>query len=323
MRDGLGRLIQYLRISITDRCNLRCVYCMPAAGVPALKHAEILRYEEIVRLAGILAPLGVKHLRLTGGEPMTRRGCLDLVRALRGVPGVESVAMTSNGILLDGQIAAAAEAGLTALNLSLDTLNPDTYRSLTRGGELGTVLRTLSQAVEAGIRTKLNAIPLRGVNGEELPALAALARDQPVCVRFIELMPMGCARDLAPIPAAEVRERLEAAFGPLRPDGASHGHGPAVYVRPEGFQGSLGFISALSHTFCARCNRVRLTADGSLKLCLNHTKGLDLRALLRAGASDGELEAAICAAVAEKPAGHNFREAPADREARRMNEIGG
>ncbi|MBR1496478.1 MAG: GTP 3',8-cyclase MoaA [Oscillospiraceae bacterium] len=323
MRDGLGRSIDYLRISITDRCDLRCVYCMPAAGVPALEHAEILRYEEILRLVRILAPLGVKHLRLTGGEPMTRRGCLDLIRELRKVPGVESVAMTSNGILLADQIGEAKAAGLTALNLSLDTLNPDTYRRLTRGGDVGTVLRTLSRAAEAGIQTKLNAIPLRGVNVEELPSLAALARENPICVRFIELMPLGCARDLTPVPTVEVMEHLEAAYGPLCPDDAVRGHGPAVYVRPEGFQGSLGFISALSHEFCGHCNRVRLTADGSFKLCLNHTKGTDLRALLRSGASDGEVEAAIRSALAEKPARHNFREALADREARRMNEIGG
>ena len=323
MTDRLGRSIDYLRISVTDRCNLRCAYCMPSGGVPALRHGEILRYEEILRVVRILSKHGIRHLRITGGEPMARRGCLDLVRSLRGIPGILSVAMTSNGALLDGRIGEAAEAGLTGLNLSLDTLNRETYAALTRGGDVEAVKRTLEQAVAHGIPTKLNAIPMRGINEGELTELAGLAKRLPVCVRFIELMPIGCAGDLVPIPLPEVVARLTEAFGPLPEDTAVHGKGPAAYVRPEGFQGSVGFISALSHEFCERCNRVRLTADGMLKLCLNHARGLDLREMLRSGAPDGEIESAMCAAIAEKPARHNFQERIADRERRRMNEIGG
>ncbi len=323
MIDNCGRNIEYLRISVTDRCDLRCVYCMPEGGVGALRHEDILSFEEIARLTRLTAGLGLRHVRLTGGEPMARRGCLDLVRAISAIPGVESVSMTSNGILLRDRVAEAKAAGLSALNLSLDTLDPDVYARLTRGGDVAAVRATLEQALAAGLKVKLNAVPVRGFNEDALTELAALAKDAPLCVRFIELMPIGCARELEPVPQDEVRARMEAAFGPLEPDGAAHGHGPAEYVRPRGFVGSIGFIGALSHEFCDRCNRVRLTADGRLKLCLNHTKGLDLRAPLRGGADDAELERLIRGAIADKPARHAFCEQIDDREQRRMNEIGG
>lgn len=323
MRDGLGRTIDYLRISVTDRCNLRCVYCMPESGVSALRHEDILRDEEIVRLARVAAGLGIRHIRLTGGEPMVRHGCLELVRELCALPGIESVSMTSNGLLLCDHVAQARDAGLTALNLSLDTLDAGLYARMTRGGDVGRALRTLEQAVAAGMNVKVNAVPVRGFNDGAPVELAALAKDLPICVRFIELMPIGCARGLEPVPCDEVARRLTEAFGELSPDGEAHGHGPARYVRAEGFTGSIGFISALSHEFCSSCNRVRLTADGRLKLCLNHTRGVDLRALLRGGADDGALAEAVRAAITGKPESHGFYGNISDREARRMNEIGG
>lgn len=323
MVDGIGRTIEYLRISLTDRCNLRCVYCMPEDGVPTLPHGEILRYEELLRLVRVLAGLGVKHLRLTGGEPTVRRGWLDFAAKLHGIPGVESVAMTSNGVLLCDRMDEVKRAGLDALNLSLDTLDADSCARMTRGGSPEPVLRTLEQALAAGLRVKINAVPVRGYNEEQIPALAALAKDRPICVRFIELMPIGCARGLQSVGQDEVLRRLTEAFGPLAPDDAVHGHGPAVYYRPAGFVGSVGVIGALSHAFCASCNRVRLTADGQLKLCLNHALGLDLRALLRGGADDEAIRSAILDAVARKPASHGFDASIGDREERRMNEIGG
>ena len=323
MIDGLGRTIEYLRISVTDRCDLRCVYCMPECGVPALSHDDILRYEEIERIVTAMARLGVKHLRVTGGEPMTRRGCLDLIAGLRAIPGIESVAMTSNGTLLRGRIDEAKAAGLSSLNISLDTLQPDIYKKITRGGKLDEVLETLEEALRSELPLKLNVVPLRGWNESELVSLARLAQDRPLCVRFIELMPLGCARELEPVPQDELLAMLEEAFGPLHPDGTPRGHGPARYWKPAGFVGSLGMISALSHEFCGDCNRVRLTADGQLKLCLNHVAELDLRGLLRCGADDRELEKAICAAIAGKPARHGFLNEIGDREERSMNEIGG
>lgn len=323
MLDDCGRRIDYLRISITDRCNLRCVYCMPEGGVSTLRHSDILTYEEILRLTGLLTRLGVRHLRVTGGEPMARRGCLDLVRRLHGLRGVETIAMTTNALLLRGRVAEARAAGLDALNISLDTLDPATYAAMTRGGRVEDVLSVIDDAVSLGMRVKVNAVPVRGMNDHQLAALAALARDREIHVRFIELMPVGCGAGLSPVPSDEVLKRMEAAFGPLAPDTARHGFGPARYVRPEGFAGSIGVISPMSHEFCDTCNRVRLTADGYLKLCLNHQAGLDVRALLREGADDAALLEALRAAIARKPSRHGFLEEIGDREERRMNEIGG
>ena len=323
MLDDCGRRIDYLRISITDRCNLRCVYCMPEGGVSTLRHSDILTYEEILRLTGLLTRLGVRHLRVTGGEPMARRGCLDLVQRLHGLRGVETIAMTTNALLLRGRVAEAREAGLDALNISLDTLDPATYAAMTRGGRVEDVLSVIDDAVSLGMRVKVNAVPVRGMNDHQLAALAALARDREIHVRFIELMPVGCGAGLSPVPSDEVLKRMEAAFGPLAPDTARHGFGPARYVRPEGFAGSIGVISPMSHEFCDTCNRVRLTADGYLKLCLNHQAGLDVRALLREGADDAVLLEALRAAIARKPSRHGFLEEIGDREERRMNEIGG
>ena len=323
MLDDCGRRIDYLRISITDRCNLRCVYCMPDGGVSTLRHSDIRTYEEILRLTGLLTRLGVRHLRVTGGEPMARRGCLDLVRRLHGLHGVETIAMTTNALLLRGRVAEAREAGLDALNISLDTLDPATYAAMTRGGRVEDVFSVIDDAVSLGMRVKVNAVPVRGMNDHQLAALAALARDREIHVRFIELMPVGCGAGLSPVPSDEVLARMEAAFGPLAPDTARHGFGPARYVRPEGFAGSIGVISPMSHEFCDTCNRVRLTADGYLKLCLNHQAGLDVRALLREGADDAALLEALRAAIARKPSRHGFLEEIGDREERRMNEIGG
>ena len=323
MLDDCGRRIDYLRISITDRCNLRCVYCMPEGGVSTLRHSDILTYEEILRLTGLLTRLGVRHLRVTGGEPMARRGCLDLVQRLHGLRGVETIAMTTNALLLRGRVAEARAAGLDALNISLDTLDPATYAAMTRGGRVEDVLSVIDDAVSLGMRVKVNAVPVRGMNDHQLAALATLARDREIHVRFIELMPVGCGAGLSPVPSDEVLKRMEAAFGPLAPDTARHGFGPARYVRPEGFAGSIGVISPMSHEFCDTCNRVRLTADGYLKLCLNHQAGLDVRALLREGADDEALLEALRAAIARKPSRHGFLEEIGDREERRMNEIGG
>ena len=322
MKDRLGRNIEYLRVSITDRCNLRCLYCMPEAGAEALRPDELLTFGEIQRAVACLARLGIRAVRLTGGEPMARPGCLALVEMLKAVPGIDRVAMTTNGLLLKDRVAQAARAGLDALNISLDALDPDVYRRMSRGGDVGDALATLRQAVACGLRVGVNAVPVRGLNDGELEALAALARSLPVDVRFIELMPVGCGRGLEGLPNDAVAARLERAFGPLAPSEES-GPGPAVYYRPEGFQGRVGFISALGHEFCDRCNRVRLTPEGRLKLCLNHRAGLDVRAMLRGGAGDDALACAMGEAIWNKPARHGFAEAISDREFRGMNQFGG
>ena len=323
MIDGCGRSIDYVRISVTDRCNLRCVYCMPDGGVQSLSHGDILSFEEIVRCVRALVKLGVRHVRVTGGEPMVRRGCLELIEQIHAIEGIETISMTTNGLLLAGRVAEAHAAGLDSLNISLDTLNPERYAHITRGGRVEDVISVVDEAQRLGMRVKINAVPVRGLNDGDLVELARLAKDRPIHVRFIELMPVGCGAGMSPIPCEEVLGMMREAFGELRADDQAHGFGPARYVRPEGFAGSIGVIGALTHEFCDQCNRVRLTADGYFKLCLGHSAGIDVRALLRGGADDQAIASALSQAILRKPQRHGFEENPADREQRRMNQIGG
>lgn len=323
MKDLKGRNIEYVRISVTDRCNLRCIYCMSREGVNYLPHEDLLSYQEIIRVVHCMTALGLKSVRLTGGEPMARRGCLDLVRMLGEIDGVERISMTTNGILMRGSMLRAVQAGLNALNISVDSLDPVIFSQITRGGDVRDVLASIDEALEAGLKVKINSVPISGCNEEGLEKVAALAQKLPVDVRFIELMPVGYGAMLQYIPADTVKKRIEAFFGPLEPDSQRHGDGPAVYYKPSGFKGSIGFIGAVSHEFCDRCNRVRMTPEGLLKLCLNHLKGLDLRELLRSGISDEMLTEHIREAVRNKPANHGFNEPVKDRETRSMNQIGG
>ena len=267
MYDRYQRKIEYVRISLTDRCNLRCRYCMPEDGVEKLRHEDILRFDEIVRIVRALASLGVRKVRLTGGEPLIRRNVVELVREIRSVPGIESVALTTNGVLLADMAAELVRAGLTGVNISLDTLKAASFTELTRRPFFARVEDGIEAIAATGLRdVKFNCVPIAGVNEEELPKLVALfTRERPWKFRFIELMPIGCAYEagLRGLPMAEVRSILEAAFGPLRPVLPERGvHGPAVYYQAAGFAGQVGFIDAMEHQFCSSCNRVRLTAEG-------------------------------------------------------------
>ena len=329
MIDQYQRKIEYVRISLTDRCNLRCRYCMPAAGIEKLRHEDILTFAEILRIVQALAALGVRKVRLTGGEPLVRRGIVELVRAIRAVPGIEQVVLTTNGVLLAELAEPLVAAGLSGVNISLDTLRPDVFASITR--------RPLYPQVEEGIaklralgmeNIKFNCVPIAGVNEEEIPALVALAREQVVKVRFIELMPIGCAYEVGyqGVAMAKVRSLIERAYGPLKPAGLKAGtvNGPAVYYRLAGFKGEVGFIDAMEHKFCASCNRVRLTAEGFLKLCLNAKTGLDIRQLLRSGISDDNLRLAVQQAIYHKPEEHFFDDKHnAARDSRAMVQVGG
>ena len=324
MLDALGRNIRYLRISVTDRCNLRCRYCMPAEGVAWVDHTAILTYEQVVRLTGLFAALGVDKVRLTGGEPLVRRGLDRLVAGIKAVAGIKGVYLTTNGLLLAGQLPGLLAAGLDGVNLSLDTLDRSQYASLTRRDELPRALEGLEAALAApGLRVKVNCVPC-GENDRQLVPLAALARDRALSVRFIELMPIGLGSALPRRTEEEVLTMLEQAFGPALPCSQEGDGGPGRYVTFPGFQGKVGFISAVSHQFCQSCNRVRLTAAGFLKTCLQYDCGVDLKALLDAGADNGALTAAIRRAIAQKPEGHHFGQAPTRRdEGRNINQIGG
>ncbi|MBM3188500.1 MAG: GTP 3',8-cyclase MoaA [Chloroflexi bacterium] len=312
-RDGSAyhRAISYLRVSITDRCNLRCAYCMPEEGVASLAHEEILRYEEIARLVRVAAELGISHVRVTGGEPLVRRGVEGLIAMIAAVPGIEEVSMTTNGTLLAGMAEGLARAGLRRVNVSLDTLRPERYRSLTRGGRLDDVLRGLEAARHAGLEPiKVNAVVMRGANDDEIGDLAQRTVDDAWHVRFIELMPLGeiSGRALSEyVSSDEIKRRVEERYGELEPAQVV-GNGPARYWRIPGAAGTLGFISAISEHFCARCNRLRLTSDGKLMPCLFSDLEFDLRTPLRSGATDEELRAIFLAAIRAKPDRHHLAE---------------
>ena len=325
MRDGQNREIRYIRVSVTDRCNLRCVYCMPPQGVEWLPHENILTYEEIGRICRILAEMGVDTVRLTGGEPLVRRGLEELVALLKATPGIRRVNLTTNGLLLARQLPALLSAGLDGVNISLDTLDQGQFAALTRRGDLfrvDQVLQGLEAALAApGLEVKLNCVPM-GYNDDQLVPLALLARERPLAVRFIEMMPIGLGAHMEGRSEAWVRARLEEVLGPLTPWEGEAGSGPARYVTAPGFAGRLGFISAVSHQFCQSCNRVRLTASGFFKTCLQYDRGVELRPLL--SGPDGALQAAMAAALAQKPAGHCFAQREVEGgEGRIMNQIGG
>jgi len=327
-RDSLSRPINYLRVSVTDRCNLRCVYCMPAEGVsPKFAHDNILSYEEIARVVEAAANLGISKIRLTGGEPLVRLGIVDLVELISGVPGIDDISMTTNGILLPRYAEALKIAGLHRVNISLDTLQPDRFQRITRLGKLADVLAGIEAAGQAGLRpVKLNNVVMRGMNDDEVVDFARLTLDRAWHVRFIEVMPVGATAGLAEmehVPMSEARGRIEDALGSLAPAGNDgKGNGPARYYRLPNALGTVGFISAVSEHFCFNCNRLRLTADGKLRPCLLSDQEIDLRAALRQGADLGELQTLLRTAIERKPAGHQLAEhgAPVNRQ---MSQIGG
>lgn len=315
MIDGEGRRIEYLRLSVTDRCNCRCAYCMPAGGVPMLGHADILSFEELAAVARAAAELGVRKVRLTGGEPLARRGVVDLVRMVAAVPGVDEVAMTTNATLLAPVAGALREAGLSRLNVSLDTLRPDRYAKITRCGRLEDALAGLAAAREAGFsRTKVNCVLMGGVNDDEVADLAGLARNEAVDVRFIELMPIGPAAGWPRASFVAADAVLDALPG-LELLGRD---GVAELYRMPGWAGRVGLIRPMSHKFCDGCSRIRVTADGKLKPCLHSAAEIDLRGLGHEG-----LLAALRAGIAAKPKYHLMDEGRASDSARDMNEIGG
>ncbi len=344
--DACGRVIDYLRIAITDRCNYRCVYCMPADGVADKCHRDILTYEEIERFVRIAAGYGVKHIRLTGGEPLARLGCAQLAGMLKAVPGIEDIAITTNGALLPRYAKQLVENGVSRVNVSLDTLDPEVFASVTRVGRLEDVLAGIDCALEAGFETvKVNTVAVRALH-QDFFSLAALSIDRPLHVRFIEYMPIGDDETRAKgipeeanphfkdprswdasdtIPSEELRrtvsdEGVRRGYGPLvrAGEGRPDGHGPADYWKFEGAKGTVGFISAMSDHFCAACNRLRLTSDGNLRPCLFSDVEFPVREAL-ASKDDDAVRAIYETAVLRKPKKHETN----DGTERFMSQIGG
>ena len=303
---------------------------MPATGVKPLPHAEILSYEEILRIVEAAARLGVHKIRITGGEPLVRRGVVDFIRRVKTTEGIDKVVITTNGVLLEDMAGELLQAGIDGVNLSLDTLDAGAFRRITRKDGLAKVLAGLDTLLAAGsCKVKVNCVPIEGWNEEGLSDVAGLAKDRDISVRFIELMPVGFTLEqgMRGIPMERVEQLLRDRYGPFKVQGekpTESDAGPARYVRPVGFRGELGFIDALGHKFCANCNRVRLTADGFLKLCLNARTGLDLKALVRSGADAAEIEEKMRAAIHKKPREHYFLEKVQDgADTRRMYQVGG
>ena len=329
MVDGFGRTIDYLRISVTDKCNLRCKYCMPKHGVKLIPHEELLTLEEIYRVVCIMESLGIKKVRFTGGEPLVRKNLIKLIRDVRALPGIEEIAMTTNGVLFGEWAERLRKAGLTSANISLDTLDKERFQAITGVDAKDKVLEAIRKAREQDLKVKINCVPCREFNEEDIPKLAALAMWNEVDVRYIELMPIGCGRAFHGIPSDEILTRLEGVYGKAAPvKTGCGGSGPARYYEFENFQGKVGFISPMSHKFCRECNRVRLTAEGRLKLCLHYDTGIELKPFLRGGYSDEIIREEILSAVNGKPEAHDFEQelqnsGVAHSDSRRMVQIGG
>ena len=327
LADSFGRVITNLRISVTDRCNFRCRYCMPEEGMQWLDRSALLTYEEIARITAAFAGMGIRRIRLTGGEPLLRKDLHLLVRRLHAITGIEDIALTTNGMLLADQAGALAEAGLQRINISLDALDSQRFAAMTRRDEFAKVWRGIEAAEEAELRPiKLNCVLIRGENDGEIGSFARLVRERPFIVRFIEFMPLGCQDEWSAdrvVPAAEVIARMEGEVGVALIPVERRGHQPADRYRFADGAGEVGFISSVSEPFCSSCNRVRITSDGKLRTCLFSLEESDLRALVRSGGSDEDIRAAIRDAVGRKEAGHLVNTPEFVRPSRSMSQIGG
>jgi len=325
--DTLGRVHTSLRISVTDRCNIRCFYCMPDENIRFLPRQEILTFEEIERFVRVVAPLGIDKLRLTGGEPLVRHGLPQLVSRLAAIEGIEDIALTTNGILLAEQADALKAAGLQRLNISLDALTEATFRRIARRDGLDRVIAGIHAAKRAGFeRIRLNAVAIKGITEPEIVPLARFARDNDLEMRFIEFMPLDAENNWQPdqvLSGEEIREQLEAAIGPLEPAERPDPSQPAMDYQFIDGGGSIGFINPVSQPFCGDCNRLRITAEGKIRNCLFSTVEWDARALLRAEASDAQIADLVRDCVLAKKPGHGIDSDQFLRPSRAMYQIGG
>lgn len=306
MIDKLNRNIEYMRISVTDRCNLRCVYCMPEEGTENIPHEEILSYYEIIRICKCIANLGIKKIKITGGEPLVRKDIINLIKEIKKIDGIDEVTITTNGILLYEMADELCEAGIDAVNISLDTLDRSKFFKITRHDKYEKVSKGIDKLIGLGVRLKINCLAIKEHNLDEIIKIAAYSKNNNIDVRFIELMPIGYGKKYTGISNEIILGLLEDEYGSFKKVREKKGNGPAVYYKNENFKGYIGLISAISNEFCETCNRVRLTANGFLKLCLHYNKGIDLKELIRNNITDKELENMIYHAIRNKPLRHNF-----------------
>ena len=325
--DSYNRHLNYLRISLTDRCNLRCIYCMPEQGVPKLFHEDILTYEELLRLTRLSVRLGIEKIRLTGGEPLIRKNIVDLIKDLKEIPGIRDISLTTNGVLLAEKAQALWEAGIKRINISLDTLNQQNYARITRFDYFDRVWEGIREAERIGFSPiKINVVALQGINDAEILAFGRLSYEKPYHIRFIEFMPVGADNGWNTdrfLSSEETLKQLET-LGPLFPVNGQGLDGPAKRMAYAGARGEIGLISPISEHFCPSCNRLRLTAEGRLMVCLFSDNETDLRTPIRQGASDAELEAVIQTAITQKPKEHPVQLNSLYRKCQRqMSKIGG
>lgn len=324
MQDKQNRRIDYIRISVTDHCNLRCCYCMPESTKDFLSQTQLMTCEEIVTITKLMARNGIKKVKLTGGEPLLREDLADIVRALRSIPQIEQVTLTTNGVLLKEKMKELADAGIGSINISLDTRDPESFHRITKRDRYPQVWEGICEALRyPEIALKINTVPIDS-SEENILKMAELARDHKLAVRFIEMMPIGYGVNYQLYHEEQIKHILEEAFGKLLPLPRSVGNGPARYFELEGFAGKIGFISAVSHKFCSDCNRIRLTSEGILKTCLQYEGILNLKELLRQGTSEERLEQLIIAEIDRKPCGHHFLEEVTDKDEKKfLGAIGG
>lgn len=319
------RKIDYIRISVTDRCNLRCLYCMPEDGIDLMKHKDLMTFEEIEYLVRSIVPLEIKKIRLTGGEPLVRLGIADLIRKLRGIEEIEDITLTTNGILLEKMASSLKEAGLSRVNVSLDTLEEGKFKEITRWGSLDKVLAGIKKSLEVGLTpVKINVVAIKGFNDDEFVKLTEFADKNPVQVRFVELMPIGESDEdaiLKHYSIDDIKNLIEKKYE-LKETDRIKTNGPAENYEIVGGKGSVGFIGALSHKFCSSCNRLRVTADGKMRPCLYKDLEYDVLELIRKGASMEDIKAFMEEVILGKPEGHDMEKGWGDQK-RKMSQIGG
>jgi cyclic pyranopterin phosphate synthase len=324
--DRYHRTLNYLRVSLTDRCNLRCIYCLPEKGVPKLRHQDILTYEEILRLVRIAVGLGFDKVRLTGGEPLVRKGICDFIPKLAAIEGIQDISLTTNGVYLKDYLKEIRSGGIRRINISLDTLRSDRYESITGSDQLGRVLEAIEEARSMGFHPlKINMVVIKGLNDDEVLDFAKMSLMYPYHVRFIEYMPIGnfgSASSLHHVPSSEIKSRLRA-LGKLIPLTKTEMDGPSENFRLEGAAGKIGFISPMSHHFCQHCNRLRLTASGQLRPCLLSDLQEDLKGPMRTGATDQALADLFSKTALKKPHEHRLAASGGDPLSAQMCSIGG
>ncbi len=323
MKDKFKREIDYLRLSVTDNCNLRCIYCMDENEEEFLKSIDKLTDDEILRVVEAAAKLGIKKIRVTGGEPLVRPKVVDLIEKINNIQGIEEIYITTNAIFLADKVETLAKSGVKGVNISLDSLKEYRFKSLTRRGDLNKVLEAIDKCIEYGIKVKLNTVMVNDINHDEIVDFIKLTINKPIDVRFIELMPIGVGKVYKGVSNSEIRAIINNNFKDVCECGKAKSSGPAEYIKIDGALGKVGFISAMSNCFCEECNRVRITPEGFLKQCLHFDYGVNLRDLMRKGISDEELTKVIEETIYNKPEKHLFNKNKGHEEVRFMNQIGG